>query len=93
MFRDPSDGCNLFIFLYLIQNLNYQRDPAAVDVGEFFNLEDDFARIQIKSLPESLFYNGFGIGGNISPDIHDRGVTLLLQFNVSVFLHLKPALS
>ena len=43
MGRYPGNRRKLFIFLYFVQSLNDQGDSATVDVGELFDLEDDFA--------------------------------------------------
>ena len=87
MRRDPGNRCDLFIFLYLIQRLDDQCDPAAVDVSVLFDLEDDFAGVLIDDLLVGRFENRFGKGGYITANIHDDNVSLLLQFNVGVFFH------
>jgi len=79
MFGKAGDADSLIVLLGLSQNLNEDRDAAAVYVGFLLKLDENFRDVSLLvELPVRFIDIGFGMGGDIALDVYQRNVVLPL---------------
>jgi len=88
MLGKPGDTDFLIILLGMSQNLDKDRNTAAVNIRLRLKLDQDLGNISlVVEVLVGLVDKGFGLGGDIALDVHQRNIVLSLQLNFVFVFH------
>jgi len=88
MFGEARYADLLIILLGMSQNLDKDRNTAAVNIRLLIELDQDLGDISlVVEILVGLVDKGFGLGGDIALDVHQRNIVLSLQLNFVYLFH------
>jgi hypothetical protein len=88
MFGEARYSDLLFILLGMSQNLDKDSNTTTVNIRLLIELDQDLGDISlVVEILVGLVDKGFGLGGDIALDVHQRDIVLSLQLNFVYLFH------